>query len=64
MDKDEAYMATKEQAVDVKMRTAISGSNPKGKGKDEGPKGKGKKGKGGHVKGWGGAQDTEKAPPA
>lgn len=64
VDKDEAYMATKEQAVDVKMRTAISGGNPKGKGKEEGPKGKGKKGKGGHVKGWGGAQDTEKAPPA
>ena len=64
VDKDETYMATKEQAVDVKMRTAISGGNPKGKGKEEGPKGKGKKGKGGHVKGWGGAQDTEKAPPA
>ena len=63
VDKDEAYMATKEQAVDVKMRTAISGANPKGKGKEDGPKGKGKKGKGGHVKGWGGAQDTEKAPP-
>ena len=64
VDKDEAYMATKEQAVDAKMRTAISGGNPKGKGKDEGPKGKGKKGKGHQTKGWGGGREPEKAPPA
>ena len=64
VDKDEAYMATKEQAVDAKMRTAISGGNPKGKGKDEGPKGKGKKGKGHQTKGWGGGHEPEKAPPA
>ena len=66
VDKDETYMATKEQAVDAKMRTAISGWGPKGKGKDDDAKGKGKgkKGKGQYSKGWGGSHEVEKTPPA
>ena len=67
VDKDETYMATKEQAVDAKMRTAISGGwGPKGKGKDDDAKGKGKgkKGKTQYSKGWGGSHEVEKTPPA